>query len=236
MILGAVISSFSATWALRRDRGDQAIVGRSRCDSCAHPLSFADTAPLLSFAVLKGHCRHCHAKISPFHLLAEGIGACLLAAILAFRPWPGAAVEGALAMVLLALAIVDFRSLILPNPCVAFAALLGFCLSVMQEQVGLNVITVLISWCILTAVAFAFKHWRGRTALGGGDIKLIAALSLWLGPDISLAVALASLLGLVQIKLLPARPGLIAFGPALIAGALVIGLLVRPWFSLGVAL
>lgn len=141
-----------------------------------------------------------------------------------------------MAMILLALALVDFRSFTLPNACVAFAAGLALCLSVMQEQVELNVITALISWCILTAVAFAFKHWRGRTALGGGDIKLIAALSLWLGPDITLAVALASLLGLVQIKLVPARPGLIAFGPALIAGALIIGLLVRPWFSLGVAL
>ena len=232
-LLGAVISSFGATWALRRKKGLQIVAGRSRCDACSHDLTYAETVPVLGFLALRGRCQYCEAAIDPFHLIAEVLGGSLMAAILLFRPWPWSIAEGALAITLFILALVDLKTLTLPNIGVAlvtfFAALLGWQSGTLLE----NVVVALILGLVLIALVQGYKRLRGRTMLGTGDIKLIAALSLWLGPDIFIALALGSLLGLLHVRFAPTRPGMIAFGPSIMVGALIIGLCVRPWFTLG---
>jgi leader peptidase (prepilin peptidase)/N-methyltransferase len=232
-VLGTVISSFGATWAIRRARGEQVLAGRSSCDHCRHVLSYAETVPLVGFALQGGHCRHCNIPIDRFHSAAELGGGLLLGITLLVRAWPLSVVEGALAITLYVLALVDLKTLTLPNIGVAVAAVFCLLLGGVSHDLSINLIIAIIIGLALTGLAEGMKRVRGRTMLGGGDIKLLAALSLWQGPDICLALALGSLLGLLQVWLFPARPGLIAFGPALIAGALIMGLCIRPWFTLG---
>ena len=232
-MLGCIIASFGATWALRRELGMQSITGRSACDTCAHELGYAETVPLLSYVIQKGRCRHCRSLINTFHPIAEVLGGLLLGAVLLLRPWPQSVAEAALAITLLVLALVDLKTLTLPIAGVVVAAVLCAFLGWFSGTLFTNLIVALLVYAGLRGLAEGFRRLRGKTMLGGGDIKLIAALILWLGPDIFIALSIGSLLGLVQIKLAPARPGLIAFGPAIMAGALVMGLCIRPWFSLG---
>lgn len=233
LVLGMVISSFGATWAIRRARGESVLTGRSHCDHCRHVLSYAETVPLAGFTVLRGRCRHCDGPINRFHPVAELSGSLLLGAILLLRSWPLSIVEGALAITLYVLALVDLKTLTLPNIGVAVAAFFCLLLGWLSHDLPINLVIAAVIGLALFGLAQGMKHVRGRTMLGGGDIKLIAALSLWLGPDICLALALGSVLGLLQVWLFPARPGLIAFGPAIIASALIMGLCIRPWFTLG---
>jgi leader peptidase (prepilin peptidase)/N-methyltransferase len=228
-----VISSFGATWAIRRAKGEQVLAGRSSCDQCRQVLSYAETLPLVGFMMLGGRCRYCNGSIDRFHPIAELGGGLLLGAILLLRDWPLSVVESALAITLYVLALVDLKTLTLPNIGVAVATVFCLLLGWLSHDLTVNLIIALIVGLALTGLAEGMKRIHGRTMLGGGDIKLIAALSLWLGPDICLALALGSVLGLLQVWLSPARPGLIAFGPAIIAGALIIGLCIRPWFTLG---
>ncbi len=230
-VLGTVISSFGATWAIRRARNEQVLAGRSRCDHCHQVLTYAETVPLAGFALQGGRCRHCDGPIDRFHPAAELGGGFLLGATWLLRDWPLSIVGGALAITLYVLALVDLKTL--PNIGVAVAAVFCLLLGGVSHGLLVNLVIAAIIGLALTGLAKGMKRVRGRTMLGGGDIKLIAALSLWLGPDICLALALGSVLGLLQVWLFPARPGLIAFGPALIAGALVMGLCIRPWFTLG---
>ena len=37
---------------------------RSKCDACGTKLGVTDLAPILSFILLRGHCRYCHHRIS----------------------------------------------------------------------------------------------------------------------------------------------------------------------------
>lgn len=231
--LGTVISSFGATWAIRRARGEQVLAGRSSCDHCRHVLSYVETLPLVGFTLQGGRCRHCDGPIDRFHPAAELGGGLLLGAILLLRDDPLSVVEGALAITLYVLALVDLKTLTLPNIGVTVAAAFSLLLGWLSHDLLANLIVAIITGLALTGLAEGMKRVRGRTMLGGGDIKLIAALSLWLGPDICLALALGSVLGLCQVWLAPVRPGMIAFGPALIAGALITGLCIRPWFTLG---
>lgn len=49
--------------------------GRSRCPGCATALKAPDLVPILSFTVLMGRCRSCHAPIPRHHLVGELAGA-----------------------------------------------------------------------------------------------------------------------------------------------------------------
>lgn len=63
---------------------------------------------------------------------------------------------------------------------------------------------------------------RGQLALGGGDVRLIAALGLWVGlSGLGALLALAALLAL-GFALITGRRGRLAFGPFLCAAALAV--------------
>ena len=69
-LLGASIGSFLNVLIDRLPQ-EKKITGRSVCDFCQHQLSWYDLIPILSFFLLKGHCRYCRKKISFQYPLVE---------------------------------------------------------------------------------------------------------------------------------------------------------------------
>jgi prepilin signal peptidase PulO-like enzyme (type II secretory pathway) len=55
----------------------------SSCDSCGVEILRRDNVPLLSYALLRGRCRHCRARISPLYPAVELVTAALVAACFA---------------------------------------------------------------------------------------------------------------------------------------------------------
>ena len=51
----------------------------SSCDGCATQILRRDNVPLLSYALLRGRCRHCDARISPLYPAVELVTAALIA-------------------------------------------------------------------------------------------------------------------------------------------------------------
>lgn len=77
-----------------------------------------------------------------------------------------------------------------------------------------------------TFVVLAALAILGRGALGGGDVKMMACIALWLSDDVILALVIGFILGGVGavVLLLLRRAGrkdFFAFGPFLIIGTLV---------------
>lgn len=77
-----------------------------------------------------------------------------------------------------------------------------------------------------TFVVLAVLAILGRGALGGGDVKMMACIALWLSDDVILALVIGFILGGVGavVLLLLRRAGrkdFFAFGPFLIIGTLV---------------
>ncbi len=234
--LGAATGAFGATLAIRRAQGHPAVGGRSRCDGCQRRLAVYETVPVLSFLAFRGRCRTCAQPIDRLHLWAELGGAVLLAGVLGLRPFPQSLIEAALAAVLWILALVDVRTRTLPNLVVAISAGFGAVMAWLNDDLGFNLVFAVAMTVLFGGLAFAMKRLRGRTMLGLGDVKLIGALSLWLGADMPLALIVACVLGLLQIVIRRGRAhfgdGAIAFGPPLVAGSLLIGLVVMPQFRL----
>ena len=77
-----------------------------------------------------------------------------------------------------------------------------------------------------TFIVLAALAILGRGALGGGDVKMMAVVGLWLGTDVVLAAVIGFILGGVGAVLLlllrkAGRKDFFAFGPFLIIGVLV---------------
>ena len=175
--LGLLVGSFVALVTARWPQG-LPITGRSRCDGCGAALGALELVPLISFAVLRGRCRHCGQAIAGRHwhieLAAAAVGAALL-----WR-YPGAWWPALAGWWLLALIILDVEHYWLPDaltlPFIAFALLLPG-LAAEQRLWGAG-----LGFAGLWLVGAVYSRVRGREGLGGGDPKLLAGLGALLGP------------------------------------------------------
>ena len=221
-ILGAILGSFLATVVIRLPSGEQAVLGRSRCDRCRRELGPLDLVPIVSRLWLRGRCRACGASIDRTHALMEICAALVGGASLGIAPGPSGLTLALFGWTLLPLAWLDWRHFWLPDKLVlplaigglAFGGLLGA--SLLDRAVG-----GLVAWAALSLLSLMYRRARGREGLGRGDAKLFGAIGLWLG-WVSLApvLALAAALGLAVAlgRGLKARDSL-PFGTMLAAAA-----------------
>lgn len=228
-LTGATVCSFGATAAIRMAAGEQPWSGRSRCDGCSRTLGWSETVPFAGFVLAQGRCRSCGHSIDRFHLLGEGAGAIAAMLSLAMAPDAKGVVIALLALVLTVQSLIDLRTLRLPDIGNLLVAGLCLGLAVMSDTLVEGVIAALTAATLLLGIKAILERGKGRTLLGLGDVKLVAALALVLGQWTAAMVAVASLLALGAMLLL--RKGSqdkLPFGPAIaIAGfAFVLGLAV----------
>jgi leader peptidase (prepilin peptidase)/N-methyltransferase len=111
-----------------------------------------------------------------------------LAVGLSFAASPGwrGAFGAALALLMLAIALSDFRHFIVPDALSASAFMLGLIFAALFDDAPL---AESILMCLLRAAAAAlpllalmlfYEWWRGRPGLGLGDVKLAAVAGAWL--------------------------------------------------------
>ena len=74
---GLLFGSFLNVCIYRLPRGLSVVAPRSACPNCKRPIAFYDNIPVVSWLILRGRCRHCHAPISPRYLVIELLNAVL---------------------------------------------------------------------------------------------------------------------------------------------------------------
>ena len=79
---GSCLGSFLNVCIYRMPREESVVAARSRCPGCRHPIAWYDNLPLVSFAFLRGACRHCQAPIRWHYPVVELLTACLMVAVL----------------------------------------------------------------------------------------------------------------------------------------------------------
>lgn len=197
--LGLIVGSFVGALVVRWPQGLSVVSGRSRCDSCGAVLRPRDLVPVLSFVALRGRCRDCGDPIDRRHLAVEAIGA-LIGAMAGFVVAGPQAVAGALfGWLLLALGALDLTAFWLPDRLVAVLALTGLASAALTAEPPLvdRLIGGGVGFTALWLIGRAYRWWRRREGLGGGDPKLFGAIGLWLGWRLLPAVLLiACLVGL----------------------------------------
>ena len=181
----------------------------SRCPACAAAVAPWDNIPVLSWLLLRGRCRQCAAAIPWRYPLVElGGAAVALASVGVWGISWLAASYCVLLLALLALALIDFDTLLLPDPITLPLAWLGVLASLAFSETPTpadSVLGAVGGYLLLWLFYWGHKLLTRREGMGYGDFKLLAALGAWLGWQAILPVILiASTLGLIY-----AVPGLL---------------------------
>jgi leader peptidase (prepilin peptidase)/N-methyltransferase len=206
--LGLVIGSFLASASLRWPDGRGVVRGRSACDSCAAPLGAGELVPLLSYAIQRGRCRRCGARIGARHPAIELAAALLGAVALAAHLGPLGLVSALLGWWLLLIAILDLEHQWLPGALTVPLLPLGLAASWagLGPPLPERLAGAAAGWAALLLIAFLYRRLRGREGMGGGDPPLLGALGAWVGAWQLPAILLgAGLFGLAAIMLMRLR-------------------------------
>lgn len=202
-LLGTCMASFVSCAAGRYASGVSVLRGRSKCDTCGQTLGVVDLIPIFSYLFLRGKCRRCGAKIPLSCLITELIGgAGYLVIVMKFGLSWLALELILLAPALLAVALIDLRTMEIPNGLliymvVLFAATLATYYPAILQRLIDGAIGAAVYGGGLLLISLVMDKILKRDSLGGGDIKLFGAVGLYLGPWRGLlTVLLACLFGL----------------------------------------
>ena len=158
---------------------------RSHCPACDIQLKWWMNIPLLSWLLLRGKCGFCNHKISLEYPFVEFATALLTVGVIWFLPEYHAVTYWLLVLVwgLFALARVDAKSGLLPDEMTMSLLWLGLLVNASFNIVPLReaVLGAAIGYMFMRLLATFFQVSRGYTVLGGGDMKMCAAIGAWLG-------------------------------------------------------
>src|ERR1700704_2497462 len=225
-LLGAIFGSFLNVVAYRLPRHESLVTPSSRCPNGATPVKPYDNIPILSWLLLRGHCRSCASPISPRYPLVEATTAVLcVGAVLAHESAIGIAMSIIVILLVIPAALIDLEHRIIPNRLTALGAVLALVFGLVLDPGGEpeRLLAAAAAGGFLLLAALAYPG-----GMGMGDVKLAAVLGLLLGravaPAILIALVSGVLLGAVVIARKGQREGrktAVPFGPFLALGGLV---------------
>ncbi|HEY2389411.1 MAG TPA: A24 family peptidase [Candidatus Binatia bacterium] len=227
---GAIVGSFLNVCIVRLPEERSIVRPPSHCPGCHRDIAWYDNVPVLSYLVLRGHCRSCGIRISPLYPVVE-----LLTGALAVALWMRLGLSLAFAgyfvfaAALVTITFIDLDHRIIPDVISLPGIAVGLAVSLVSPLVSPldAVLGALAGGGILLAVAFGYQAIRGQEGMGGGDIKLLAMIGAFLGwRSVFLTLMVASMIGsLIGIALMLYQRAdtklAIPFGPFLAGGALV---------------
>ena len=225
-VLGAIVGSFLNVVTYRLPRHESLISPASHCPGCGTPVRPYDNIPILSWLLLRGHCRSCSAPISPrYPLIEAGTAALCAGAVLAHHSAAGIGLSVVLILLVVPAAAIDLEHRIIPNRITALGAVLALGLGIALDPSGEpeRLIAGAAAGGFLLLAALAYPG-----GMGMGDVKLAAVMGLLLGRAVAPAILIALLSGVLVGAVVIARKGAsegrktaIPFGPFLAFGALV---------------
>jgi leader peptidase (prepilin peptidase)/N-methyltransferase len=225
-VLGAIVGSFLNVVVYRLPRHESLVTPASHCPRCGTPVRPYDNIPILSWLLLRGHCRSCAQPISPRYPLVEALTAALcVGAVLAHSSPTEIALSVVLILLVVPAALIDLEHRIIPNSITALGAVLAIAIGLALDPGGEpgRLIAGAAAGGFLLLAALAYPG-----GMGMGDVKLAGMMGLFLGAAVAPAILTALLAGVAVGAVIIAQKGseagrktAVPFGPFLAFGALV---------------
>lgn len=224
-ITGLVIGSFLNVCIYRLPKNQSIISPPSHCPGCQRRLGVLHLIPVLSYLIQRGKCRYCGVKISPRYLLVElltGMAFVLFVTVFGFQSQTLHYIV--LFCALLTASLIDLDHQIIPDQISLFLVGVGLLLQALHSTGALidGVIGGLLGGGLLLVLAVLSKG-----GMGGGDVKLITGIGIFLGWKLLLVCLFFSFvmgslvgLGLILAKNKDMKTA-VPFGPFLSAGAMI---------------
>lgn len=209
-IIGACIGSFLNVCIYRIPKYKSIIFPPSHCTNCKHRLNILDLLPIISFILLKGKCKYCNSKISIQYPLIEIINSILYVLLiyrfkfLLFNPICCISYTFFSSM-LLVIFIIDLKYKIIPNKIVLVGFVFIFILKLLESYYYNS------SWYLINAflglligsIPLFILVLIYKSAMGAGDIKLMAVIGMWLGLKLTYIALIVSIIsaGILSVVL-----------------------------------
>ena len=222
MLFGILVGSFLNVLIYRIPKKEEFVKTSSHCMSCNHQLAWYDNIPLFSWLFLKGKCRYCKAKISAQYPIIEFLNGVMWLGIFLIH---GVNIDSLLISLmtsgLIALSVIDWRTYEIANGFHVYFTILALCRIAMNYTNWSNY--VIGFFCVSIPLLILYLA-SGGNAIGGGDVKLMAACGLFLGwKNTILALIVGCVVGsvihLIRMKVSEAGK-VLAMGPYLAFGIL----------------
>ncbi|MDT8369483.1 MAG: prepilin peptidase [Longimicrobiales bacterium] len=237
-MIGLAVGSFLNVCTLRWPEEESVVRPPSRCPSCGAGIAWYDNIPVVSWLLLRGRCRRCDASVSAQYPSVEFTTGLIWAGMVAVHGVEFEALRGAVFLtILFGIAITDARFYIIPDEFSIGGTVLGLALAFAPG--GIDVVGGVVG----AAVGYGGMWLVGRggtslvkatnpdrlaeagvdSALGGGDVKMMAMVGAFLGwSGVLLTVFLGSVLALIVFGVISAiTKRLIPLGIFLAMGAAV---------------
>lgn len=219
-LFGVTVGSFLNVCIYRIPKGEDIVAAQSHCMSCGYHLKWYDLIPVLSWLALKGRCRKCGEKISVQYPIIELLNGLLWGGLIYVN---GFSVTGVCycmaASALLVLSLVDWRTYEIPIGCNAVILAAGLINLWFHREQWL---TYAIGFASVSGFLLLILLASKGRAIGGGDVKLMAAAGLLIGwQNIILAFSAGCIAGSIIHPVLMKLKGndrVLAFGPYLSLG------------------
>lgn len=170
-------------------------------------LRWFELIPVASFLALKGRCLHCKEYISISYPIVEILAGIVM--IIVITEW-GISWETVQMILLIygviAIAIIDWKHLIIPDEILIFMILVGFGYSLLINRYELSpaIYSGIFSFTAFIGIKILADRFFKKQTLGIGDIKLAGVLGFILGWKVFLIVVwtasiVGSLYGITQL-------------------------------------
>ncbi len=240
-IFGSAIGSFLNVVVYRLPAGLSVIHPPSRCPKCFNQLKSYENIPVFGWLGLRGRCKNCHCRISVRYPLVEAATG-LLFLLIFWRFGLGVQTLGFWAFFswLLALSLIDWDTMTLPNSLTRSGLVVGLVFQVAKgwwpifspiDSVNYlvldGILGAVVGLWLFDIIGFAGSIAFGQNAMGAGDTKLAALMGAWLGWKYLLVAGFIACVagalaggGAIAIGLLDRRQPM-PFGPFLAIGAAI---------------
>lgn len=223
-VAALLIGSFLNVVIYRVPRKESLFWPGSHCATCGQVLKVWDLIPVVSYLWLRGRCRSCEERISIRYPLVEVLTA--ITFYLVYLRWGlsvWTAAGWAFTAILIVAAFTDIDEGIIPDLITYPGILLGITFSIFTIGIKTSLIGMLVF-----GAAFFLIAILSHGGMGGGDIKLAAAIGAFAGLQGALLVFIISsqagglwALGLLAMKRAD-RNTAVVFGPFLSLGAYIV--------------
>jgi leader peptidase (prepilin peptidase)/N-methyltransferase len=171
----------------------------SQCPHCNTKIKAWQNIPVVSYALLRGHCASCEAPISLRYPLVEMVTA-LTWLVCGLSFGVSTALAGALLLTagLIVLTAIDLDHQLLPDSLTVPLLWVGLLINMTGTFTSLEsaLLGAVFGYLSLWSVYWLFKIITGKEGMGYGDFKLLAALGAWFGlAALPTIVLLSSLVG-----------------------------------------
>jgi leader peptidase (prepilin peptidase) / N-methyltransferase len=217
--LGLIFGSFLNVCIYRLPRGLSVVLPGSACPHCGKPVSFYDNIPILSWIILRGHCRQCRGRITVRYAIVE-----LLTALLFFSCYVKLGITLAalkcvvFGFLLQGLIFTDAETHLLPDKMTLTGLAVGLIFSILVpvNDLASQLLPGVVQIPLSSALSWRFFSWidsvlgatigasflygvgaiylraRGVEGMGFGDVKLMAMIGSFVGLRLTILTIFAA--------------------------------------------